>query len=290
MRPSNRDVLDPLNSDSVLRITDRKPRALAPATGSPSKKHASDSPRKKAQRACSPVSFERVTFSEDDVNAAAALTADPLSDDVFMKSHKRGERVEKHDRNYDKEQAMFEKGLLDRLYARLRGPDWLKVLGITGVTDSDKKRFEQKREFFTRGVRSILQKFNSWKEQEKELKLREDAATAAAVAAAHVNRRSSRSDSDSRTTADGSSNLVELGTTPTTISLKRRHPEASPPEETYEPVESFFSKPYERAAAIGKHRRGRTVLAFGQPIPELPRRVFELPEEIMEEATAAGEL
>jgi hypothetical protein len=43
---------------------------------------------------------------------------------------------------------------------------------------------------------------------------------------------------------------------------------------------SFFSKPHLRDVALGKHRRiGRNVLAWGHPVPELPEKDFDLPEE-----------
>ncbi|KAL1839136.1 hypothetical protein VTJ49DRAFT_1832 [Mycothermus thermophilus] len=45
-------------------------------------------------------------------------------------------------------------------------------------------------------------------------------------------------------------------------------------------IKSFFSRPYQREAALSKtRRRGRTVLAWGQPVPDPPEAEFVLPDE-----------
>jgi len=49
---------------------------------------------------------------------------------------------------------------------------------------------------------------------------------------------------------------------------------------------SFFAKPYLRAAALGKHRRsGRSVAAWGHPVPDVTEIDFDLPEEYRDEET-----
>jgi hypothetical protein len=49
---------------------------------------------------------------------------------------------------------------------------------------------------------------------------------------------------------------------------------------------SFFPKPYLRQAALGKHRRsGRSVSAWGHPVPEVPEADFDLPQEYRDEDT-----
>jgi hypothetical protein len=32
---------------------------------------------------------------------------------------------------------------------------------------------------------------------------------------------------------------------------------------------------------LGKHRHGRNATAFGQPIPDFPEKIFEIPEEFV---------
>ncbi|GJP90250.1 hypothetical protein CBS147320_7706 [Aspergillus niger] len=64
------------------------------------------------------------------------------------------------------------------------------------------------------------------------------------------------------------------------------HPPPAPaqllPPEPTKPFTSFYSKPHLRELALsGPNRKGRTRLAFGQPIPEMEEREFELPAEIL---------
>ncbi|KAL4969341.1 acetyltransferase SAS4-like domain-containing protein [Aspergillus stella-maris] len=56
-------------------------------------------------------------------------------------------------------------------------------------------------------------------------------------------------------------------------------PDPGPPK----PFTSFFAKPHLREQAMSANRKGRTRLAFGHPVPELPEREFELPGDILTE-------
>jgi hypothetical protein len=109
---------------------------------------------------------------------------DPLTDAHFMKSHKRAERREKQLRNIERDRAMHEKVQLDRLLDGLQGHDWLKVLGVTGITDSEAKKYEPKRDYFISEVQTLVNKFKQWKEQERKQRLEKEAAAAAAEEAA----------------------------------------------------------------------------------------------------------
>ncbi|KAF1819640.1 uncharacterized protein K489DRAFT_383886 [Dissoconium aciculare CBS 342.82] len=109
---------------------------------------------------------------------------DPLTDAHFMKSHKRAERREKQLRNIERDRAMHEKVQLDRLLDGLQGHDWLKVLGITGITDGEARRYELKRDYFISEVQTLVNKFKQWKEQERKQRLEKEAAAAAAEEAA----------------------------------------------------------------------------------------------------------
>ena len=65
-------------------------------------------------------------------------------------------------------------------------------------------------------------------------------------------------------------------------------PPAEPTQEHEPPREftSFFGKRYQREAALSKNRRkGRKVLAWGQPLPDLAEDEFELPAELRDEET-----
>ena len=103
-------------------------------------------------------------------------TKDPLNTDVFIKAHRRPERQEKQLRNIEKERAQHEKVQLDRLLDELKGPDWLRVMGISGITESEKKLYEPKRIYFIREVTALIEKFKYWKEEEKRRKIERDQA------------------------------------------------------------------------------------------------------------------
>ena len=67
---------------------------------------------------------------------------------------------------------------------------------------------------------------------------------------------------------------------------RRKQPTPPPVYEEEKEFTSFFAKPYQRAAALGKNRRsGRSVAAWGHPVPEPPERDFDLPEEYRDEET-----
>ncbi|PGH16365.1 hypothetical protein AJ80_05215 [Polytolypa hystricis UAMH7299] len=96
---------------------------------------------------------------------------DPLGDDVYFKAHRRIERQEKQLRNIEKERAQHEKIQLERLLDELQGHDWLRVMGISGITDTEKKLYEPKRAYFIKEVSALVDKFRVWKEEEKRRRL-----------------------------------------------------------------------------------------------------------------------
>ncbi|KAI6808130.1 hypothetical protein KC342_g18687, partial [Hortaea werneckii] len=119
---------------------------------------------------CSPVDLDKI------MAGFPSGTEDPLDDNHFEKSHKRAERKEKQLRNIEKERAMHEKVSLERLLDGLLGHDWLKVLGITGVTDSEAKKYEKPRAYFIAEVQSLVDKFKMWKDGERRQRLEREAA------------------------------------------------------------------------------------------------------------------
>lgn len=119
------------------------------------------------------------TFTHVDFSAQLALIPknpghDPLSDEHFRPAHQRGERQEKQLRNIEKEKAQHEKVQLERLYEGLLGHDWLRVMGISGVTDTEKRSWEQKRDWVLREVKGLLDKFDRYKEEEKRLRMEKE--------------------------------------------------------------------------------------------------------------------
>lgn len=223
------------------------------------------------------------------------LTRDPMSDTVYLKAHRRAERQEKQLRNIEKERAMHEKVQLERLLDGLKGHDWLRVMGISGITDGEKKAYEPKRDYFIREVLILLEKFREWKEEEKRRK---------------VEKEESMLDEDEDQEMDGSeedgvSGDDQPGCTGSETSATQLDKEATsaikaPPRKrshrakvpsappVQKPFTSFYSKPYLRDAAIGKHRRGRARFAFGQPLPEPVDQDFGLPEDILSPGAIDG--
>ena len=222
-------------------------------------------------------------------------TRDSMSDAMYLKAHRRAERQEKQLRNIEKERAMHEKVQLERLLDGLKGHDWLRVMGISGITDGEKKAYEPKRDYFIKEVLILLEKFREWKEEEKRRK---------------VEKEESMLDEEEDEEEDGSDEGDKSDDDPpdsngTEGAARQSHREASlttraPPAKrlhrakvrttppVQKPFTSFYSKPYLRDAAIGKHRRGRARFAFGQPLPEPVDQEFGLPEDILSQEAIDG--
>jgi hypothetical protein len=224
---------------------------------------------------------------------------DPLTDEHFLKSHRRAERKEKQLRNIEKERAMHEKVQLDRLLEGLKGHDWLKTLGITGITDGEAKKFEPKRDYFIAEVQALVDKFKQWKEQEKKQKMDREAAAAAKEeeeADDVASEESSTGPPSSDLNASAARQLQQEAATALKSSAMKLQqvkdanstPKSKPPvhfippaPET--PITSFYDKRHLRDAALGKARHGRNVYAFGRPVPEMETRDFTLPDEYVSE-------
>lgn len=247
---------------------------------------------------------QRIDFSSIEKNGRHS-DQDPLSDDVFYKAHRRAERQEKQLRNIEKERAQHEKVQLERLLDGLKGHDWLRVMGITGITDTEKKSYEPKRDYFIQEVASLIEKFKMWKEEEKRRKLERDQALSAedildgsvADRTASVAGLSDGDPPDLNDVDAWAARQLHQEAVSATGRRRKRGPqrdqgpsaniEPLPPEQ--KPFLSFYSKAYLREAAIGKHRRGRSRTAFGCLIPEIPEKAFQLPPDFLtEEALAAS--
>lgn len=240
---------------------------------------------------------QRIDFSSIDRHTGHNAV-DLLTDAVYFKAHRRAERQEKQLRNIEKERAQHEKVQLERLLERLKGHDWLRVMGINGITDSEKKVFEPKRDYFIQEVTVLIEKFRMWKEEEKRRK-----------AAKEQNLLDEESRCDAASTSNGDTSTPsevdasaarqlhkEVNSAIGPRSGRRKKPPALAPAptlaESLSPEKrftSFFPKPYLRDAAIGKHRRGRTKIAFGHPIPDFLEKDFSLPADMLsQEAIAAS--
>lgn len=229
-----------------------------------------------------PIDVERVDYSSFDLSAVNGYD-DSLNDELYVKAHRRAERQEKQLRNIEKERNMHEKVQLEQLLEKLRSHDWLKVMGLGGAADGGKKVFEAKRNYFIHEIQILLGKFREWKEEEKRRKtekggklMTEDDSTSQCLTDNDDGRNSSDFD------ACAARQLHQEAISATT--RRRRNDKALPAPSgpsAVQPFTSFFSKPHLRDAALSKRRRGRTRLAFGQPLPALLDKAFELPPDIL---------
>jgi len=245
----------------------------------------------------------------DSLDKSTRHSKDPLPDTVFLKPHRRAERAEKQLRNIEKERAMHEKVQLERLLDGLKGHDWLRVMGISGITDGEKKQFEPKRDYFIREVKVLLVKFQEWKEEEKRRKVEKEESMQdedeeqsededddeEQVDGEGAEEGEFDGDPPDYTSIDASARQLHREALLSTKSQSSTHSQRKPPKRSHrkkqpqlsnalpveKPFTSFYSKPYLRDAAVGKHRRGRVRFAFGQPLPEPGEQEFELGEEIL---------
>lgn len=297
---------DILNLDTPIIIVDTaKNSKQAPA----SRKHNSLTPQYPLKEFADSLftdlyAAQRVDFSWLDQNYKEDGGEDPLDDAYFESIHRRPERQEKAIRNTDKGRAQHEKDQVIRILESLQGHDWLKLMGVSGITESKKKEYEPARDYFIRGCETILEKFRIWKDEEKRRKQEKEAAIAEAEEAeegegeaeqdpeAEEEDEGNISDGDppdySDVDASAARQLHEEAVARSAPAA--RHPERKPKVELIPQVErefkSFYKTPQLREAAMGKHRRsGRSSVAWGAAVPEVSEVDFDLPEEYRDEET-----
>jgi hypothetical protein len=290
-------VLDILNLDTPIIIIDSAKTTKQPPP--PRKLNGHEYPLKEFPDSLFDGLYnaQRVDFSFLDKNYKGEGGEDPLSDEYFESIHRKPERLEKTIRNTDKGRAQHEKDQVIRLLEGLQGHDWLKLMGVSGITESKKKEYEPARDHFIKGCQSIIEKFRTWREEEKRRKLEKELAMAEAEEAEEeVEEDGYLSDGDppdySDVDASAARQLQEeaiaRSAPPTKASERRSKVDLVPaaPHEIEKDFKSFFPKPYLREAALGKHRRsGRSAAAWGHPVPEVPYTEFDLPEEFRDQET-----
>lgn len=288
--------------------------------------------------------------------ASSSAGIDPLNEDLYFRAHRKFERQEKQLRNIERDRAQHEKQHVDRLLEELRSQDWLRVMGLTGVHENEKKLYEPKRQILIDELVVLVAKFQVWRDEERKRKLAKEKhlQTGDPEADAHVPRHSRKRSRPVEDAAEESSPLPDTPSTPdpndvdawaarqlhqetrsasvakrrksvsenrkpkagraegddhstatetkpNTKRQKTQHhppscidtppPPALPAQFIYppppdKPFTSFFEQPHHREtalAAVNGTRRGRThtILAFGHPMPDVPERDFDPPEEIL---------
>ncbi|KAI1169803.1 hypothetical protein F4777DRAFT_584556 [Nemania sp. FL0916] len=269
---------------------------------------------------------------------------DPLPDSHFVAAHRRPERLERSLRNTERRRAQHEKEVVTRLLGELQGPDWLRTMGVNGVTESRKKSFEPARDHFIRGCQAIIDKFRLWGQEEKRRRLERERVLADESSeddeddddeedvededddaeenegqheedvkgsdcservgsvddvdmadVEHEGDRDGASDGEPPEYSDVDEaarqlhdEAMERARYAASASPKRARGEPPPAAVDPAPREftSFFEKRHQREAALNKsRRRGRIVLAWGHPVPDMSEYDFELPDFCLDEDT-----
>lgn len=219
---------------------------------------------------------------------------DPLTDEYFERIHRKPERAEKAIRNGDKGRAQHEKDQIMRLLEGLQGSDWLKVMGVSGITESRRREFEPARAYFVQGCQAVLDKFRAWKEAEKQRKLAKNLTAAGEDEDDDEEEEEEELESGDDSSSSDICNLSDIDEITRQLrqeatsngrrkgTVKRKYQRRLPPTVIFEepPGEfrSFFTKAHERQAALSDRRRsGRKIIAWGHAVPNLPERDFDLP-------------
>lgn len=302
-------IADLVEVDDPILIVDEPPTSSHPKSdiraylGSSTQSSSLPKKRKSSEPTTSSISYPNAhnakTIDLSKVPSSSTHpTTDPLGDALYIKPHKRAERKEKRLRNIEKERAQHEKVQLEQILEGLQGPDWLKVLGVTGVTDGERKDWEPKRRHFIIEVQALVDKFRQWREEEKRLKQEREEALAAEEEHDEEEKNHEKEqeehqelnddvDDESSGVPDSSDidawaarQLKQEAFSASNLKPGPKRQPTRPPKPTSpeKPFTSFFSKPYLRDQALGKSRHGRTELAFGHPLPYLPECEFALPE------------
>ncbi|KAI5925038.1 something about silencing, SAS, complex subunit 4-domain-containing protein [Camillea tinctor] len=253
---------------------------------------------------------QRIDFTFLEARYSDHSFRDPLPDTYFAPVHRKAERLEKSIRNTERGRAQHEKDQIIRLLNELQGHDWLRTMGVNGVTESRKKTFEPARDHFIRGCQAILEKFRLWSQEEKKRKLEKERALAEEAKDEEEEEEEAEEGTDEEedeisdeeaeeSASDDSGEADPPDYNDVDASARQLHDEAlararyaalsskksrgEPPPKTVDPAKeftSFFEKRHQRDAALSKNRRrGRTVVAWGHPIPDMTEYDFDLPEE-----------
>jgi len=295
---------DFLNVDTPIIIVDRNPslpKPQQPTSPSPKKSRIANgtAPEPKYKQFRDSLfddlyQAQKVDFGFLDKHSKATPQSDPLPPSYYNVAHRRAERLEKSIRNSEKGRAQHERDQVIRLLEGLQGHDWLKVMGVSGITEGKRKDFEPARDHFIKGCQVILEKFRMWREEEKRRKLEKERVLAEATQEEVEGEESDGdppdySDVDHAAAMQLHEEAIARSAPHTPKGRAKKRPkvefEEPPVHQAEKEFKSFYKKPYLRQAALEKRRRsGRSVSAWGQPIPDIPEREFDLPEELKEEA------
>ncbi|KAF3391229.1 hypothetical protein F1880_007865 [Penicillium rolfsii] len=148
--------------------------------------------------------------------ASSTADIDPLNEDLYFRAHRKFERQEKHLRNIERDRAQHEKQHVDRLLEELRSQDWLRVMGLTGVHENEKKLYEPKRQILIDELVALVNKFQVWRDEERKRKLAREKhlQTGDAETDVHAPRHAPKQSLPAEDAAEESSPLPDTPSTP----------------------------------------------------------------------------
>lgn len=182
--------------------------------------------------------------------------------------------MERSIRNTEKGRAQHEKDQIIRLLDGLQGHDWLRVMGVSGITETRKKQFEPAREHFIKGCQNILDKFRRWTAEEKRRKQEKERAAAEAEKRAEREFATSEEQDDE---ADSEESGGEIPDSDEEMDGEEEDEEDEDPPDGDSDVDASIAKQLrvEALAAAAKKKRQQAVSARrgkGKPPPPPPVR------------------
>jgi Something about silencing, SAS, complex subunit 4 len=153
---------------------------------------------------------------------------------------------------------------------------------VTGITEGERKSFEWKRAYFIGEVKSLLNKFRAWKEEEKRLKAEREEALARQEEDDEEGSEEDASSGDVPNSSDidawAARQLLQEATQAAGSGRAKGKSKARPLRRPSRPPDDTDESP--RSTRTSK-RRSDEPLFFGVPIPELKKREFALPPELI---------
>ncbi|KAJ5675067.1 uncharacterized protein N7477_005001 [Penicillium maclennaniae] len=135
---------------------------------------------------------------------------DPLSEELYFRAHRKFERQEKQLRNIERDRAQHKEQQIEQLLEDLRGHDWLRVMGLPGVHESEKKLYEPKRQILIQELVALVNKFQAWRDEERRRKLAKEKP----LSSEEADRRSRKRSRPAEDHDADSSSLPETPSTP----------------------------------------------------------------------------
>lgn len=204
---------------------------------------------------------------------AARFMNDPLKDDHYIAPHKKHFLREKRWRNVENERSQQLYNKLRNELERLKGPDWLKVLGCNRPNEQAIARKEHL-------IISIEKELAKQRRFTEELKKQKRAKAERITTSPERGLKGLERGRSGSMVGDDGKDEVDANR-----SLKSRKSQSHSHIKSEEkPFTSFFSKPHLRNAATKNWRKSaRNAMAFGQQLPPMVQSAFELPPTWIDE-------